>query len=92
MIASFRHKGLEKFFVSGKTTGIRADHAKRLRLILARLAAAQRAQDMALPGLRLHPLKGELKGHFAVNVSGNWRIVFRFQDPDAFDVDYLDYH
>lgn len=92
MIRSFRHKGLEKFFLTGKTSGIRADHAKRLRLILGRLAAARNPQDMALPGLRLHPLKGELKEFFAVNVSGNWRIVFRFQAQDVFDVDYLDYH
>ena len=92
MIRSFRHKGLEKFFVSGKTAGIRADHAKRLRLILARLSAAQVPGDMALPGLRLHPLKGGLKGYFAVDVSGNWRVMFRFEGLDAADVDYLDYH
>jgi proteic killer suppression protein len=92
MIQSFRHKGLEKFFVSGRTLGIRADHAKRLRLILARLSASQRPTDMALPGLRLHPLKGDLKGYFAVNVSGNWRVTFRFDGPDAADVDYVDYH
>jgi toxin HigB-1 len=92
MIESFRHKGLEKFFVSGKTSGIRADHAKKLRLILARLSASQRPGDMALPGLRLHPLKGALKGYFAVDVSGNWRVVFRFNGPDAVDVDYVDYH
>jgi len=92
MIRSFRHKGLEKFFVTGKASGIRADHAKRLRLILARLAASQRPGDMALPGLRLHPLKGGLRGHFSVDVSGNWRVVFRFDGQDATDVDYVDYH
>ncbi len=92
MITSFRHKGLETFFVSGTVSGIRPDHAKRLRLILARLSAAQAPRDMALPGLRLHPLKGSLKGYFAVSVSGNWRIIFRFDGPDAADVDYLDYH
>ncbi|HEY8750405.1 MAG TPA: type II toxin-antitoxin system RelE/ParE family toxin [Tepidisphaeraceae bacterium] len=92
MIKSFRHKGLEKFFGLGKTSGIRADHANRLRLILARLSAAQSPQDMALPGLNLHSLKGKLKGFFAVNVSGNWRVIFRFEAQDAADVDYLDYH
>ena len=92
MIKSFRHKGLEKFFLSGKTSGIRADHAKRLRLILARLSGVQTPRDMALPGLRLHALKGGLTGFFAVNVSGNWRVVFRFDGQDAMDVDYLDYH
>jgi len=92
MIQSFRHKGLEKFFVSGATSGIRGDHAKRLRLILARLSAAQKPGDMALPGLRLHPLKGGLTGYFAVDVSGNWRVVFRFDGQHAAGVDYVDYH
>jgi proteic killer suppression protein len=92
MIRSFRHKGLAKFLVTGSTAGIRADHARKLRLILGRLFAAKRPGDMALPGLRLHPLKGELTGFFAVNVSGNWRVVFRFIDEDAADVDYMDYH
>jgi proteic killer suppression protein len=92
MIQSFRHKGLEKFFLAGGTSGIRADHAKRLRLILGRLSVSQRPGDMALPGLRLHPLKGNLKGYFAVDVSGNWRVIFRFSGEDAADVDYVDYH
>jgi proteic killer suppression protein len=92
MIQSFRHKGLERFFVSGTMSGIRADHAKRLRLILARLSASENPGDMALPGLRFHPLKGDMKGYFAVNVSGNWRVVFRFEGLHARDVDYLDYH
>ena len=92
LIRSFRHKGLAKYFVTGKTAGIRADHAKRLRMILARLAAAQSPGDMALPGLRLHPLKGKLEGHFAVDLSGNWRITFRFDGQDVVDVDYVDYH
>jgi proteic killer suppression protein len=92
MIGSFRHKGLEKLFVSGKTTGIRPEQAKRLRLILARLSAAKTPQDMALPGLRFHPLKGNLEGSFAVNISGNWRVVFRFEAEEARDVDYIDYH
>ena len=92
MIQSFRHKGLEKFFTTGKTSGIRADHARRLRLILGRLASAQAPRDMALPGLRLHPLKGGLAGYFAVDVSGNWSVIFRFEGRDVFDVDYVDYH
>jgi proteic killer suppression protein len=92
MIKSFRHKGLEKFFLTGKTSGIDTSHSKRLRLILGRLSASQIPQDMALPGLRFHPLKGDLKGSFAVNVSGNWRVIFRFEAQDAIDVDYLDYH
>ena len=92
MINSFKHKGLEKYFSSGKKTGIRPEHAKRLRLILARLHAATEPRDMALPGLRLHELKGKLKGFWAVDVSGNWRVFFRFKGQDVFDVDYGDYH
>jgi proteic killer suppression protein len=92
MIRSFKHKGLEKFFVAGRVTGIQVAHAKRLRLILARLSASQRPGDMALPGLRLHPLKGDMKGRFAVDVSANWRVIFRFEGQDAVDVDYVDYH
>jgi toxin HigB-1 len=92
MIQSFRHKGLKEFFNTGRTKGSRTDQARRLRLILARLAAAQGPDDMALPGLRLHPLKGDRKGFFAVDVSGNWRIIFRFEGQDAFDVDLVNYH
>ncbi|MDP6788342.1 MAG: type II toxin-antitoxin system RelE/ParE family toxin [Rhodospirillales bacterium] len=65
---------------------------KRLRLILARLHASQSPRDMDLPGLGLHGLKGKLKGHYAVSVSGNWRVTFRFDGQDAMDVDYVDYH
>jgi proteic killer suppression protein len=92
MIQSFRHKGLEKFFLTGSLSGIRADHARKLRLVLARLSNARTPSDMALPGLRLHPLQGQLRGSFAVAISGNWRVTFRFRNPHAFDVDYLDYH
>ena len=92
MIDSFRHKGLTLFFRTGASSGIRADHARKLRLILGRLHAAQVPRDLALPGLRLHPLKGRLKGFYAVDVSGNWRVIFRFKGTDVFDVDYVDYH
>jgi len=92
MILSFKHKGLEKFFHSGIKSGIRPEHAQRLRLILARLNVSAEARDMALPGLRLHELKGKLKGFWAVDVSGNWRVWFRFQGKDVVDVDYDDYH
>lgn len=92
MIKTFKHKGLEVFFTLGKVTGVRPDHAKKLRLILARLNVSISPRDMALPGLRLHPLKGAWQGFYAVDVSGNWRVVFRFQGQDVFDVNYLDYH
>ncbi|MHC1753603.1 type II toxin-antitoxin system RelE/ParE family toxin [Humidesulfovibrio sp.] len=92
MIQSFSHKGLEDFFYDGTTRGIQVRHADRLARILDRLDAAEDVQDMGYPGSGLHPLKGELKGFWSVKVSGNWRVVFRFEDGNAFVVDYLDYH
>ncbi|MBI5903109.1 MAG: type II toxin-antitoxin system RelE/ParE family toxin [Deltaproteobacteria bacterium] len=92
MIKSFRHKGMKAFYSTGSKAGIQAKHADRLRLILARLDAAREPEDMNLPGLRLHRLSGGLKGFWAVEVSGNWRVIYRFEGQDAFDVDYLDYH
>ena len=92
MIRSFRHKGLQRFYLEGQASGIRPEHAKRLRLILGQLDASCRVADMDLPGLRLHSLKGRQKGFLAVNVNGNWRVVFRFEGQEAFDVDYIDYH
>ena len=92
MIKSFRHKGLKKLFETGSQQGVQPNHNNRLRLILARLDASQSPQDMSLPGLSLHPLKGKFKGFWAVSVSGNWRVIFKFEDNNAVDVDYIDYH
>jgi len=92
VIRGFKHKGLGKFFETGSKAGIRAQHAERLRLILGRLSAATNPGDMALPGLDLHPLKGDRKGAWAVSVSGNWRVRFTFVEKDADAVDYEDYH
>ena len=92
MIRGFKHKGLAKFFQTGSKSGIQAQHAERLRLILGRLSAATSSKDMGLPGLELHPLKGDRKGVWAVKVSGNWCVTFHFVEKDADDVDYEDYH
>jgi len=92
VIRGFRHKGLRRFFETGSTSGIQAQHVERLRLILARLNAATAPRDMALPGLDFHSLKGDRKGAWAVSVSGNWRVTFRFIGKDADAVDYEDYH
>lgn len=92
MIRSFSHKGLERFFTDGNKAGIRPEHAKRLRLILGLLAAAREVRDLSFPGSRLHPLRGDREGFWAVSVSGNWRLVFRFSDGEATEVDYVDYH
>ena len=92
MIRSFRHKWLRAFFERGTAQGIKASHVQRLSDILDLLHAANDAGDMRFPGSFLHPLKGKMKGYWAVRVSGNWRVIFRFEKGDAFDVDYLDYH
>jgi proteic killer suppression protein len=91
-ILTFRHKGLERFFLRGTTAGIQAKPARRLRLILGRVNVAREPRDMGLPGLDLHPLKGERKGTWAVSVSGNWRITFAFSGPDVVNVEYAVYH
>ncbi|QJD28852.1 type II toxin-antitoxin system RelE/ParE family toxin [Methylococcus geothermalis] len=92
MIKSFRHKGLQAFFESGAKTGIQADHADKLGRQLAVLNAARTSDEMNLPGWRLHPLKGNRTGLWAVKVSGNWRLTFGFEGEDAVLVDYQDYH
>jgi len=91
-IKGFRHKGLEQFFATGTKRGTQAIHADRLRLILGTLNAATTPMDMNLPGLGLHERHGGRKGTWAVKVSGNWRVTFRFTDKDAERVDYEDYH
>lgn len=92
MIKSFEHNGLERFFRAGSKAGIQPKHAPRLRLQLGRLDAAKGPQDMNLPGWKLHPLKGDLKGYWSVWVDENWRLVFKFEGEDALLVDYTGYH
>jgi proteic killer suppression protein len=92
VILSFAHKGLERFYRAGITSGIQAMHAKRLRLILTLLDAAVVVKDMDAPGLRLHRLKGEKKDIWAVTVQANWRVTFRFEGGNAEIVNYEDYH
>lgn len=92
MIKSFQHKGLEKLFYDGDKRGIQAQHAQRIADILDQLDASVAVQDMSFPGSGLHRLKGTLKGHWSVRVSGNWRITFRFESGNAYVVDYRDYH
>ena len=92
MIKSFRHKGLEAFFLAGTRKGIQPHHAAKLQVQLATLDNATGPEDMNAPAWRLHPLAGKLAGHWAVLVSGNWRLTFRFIGKDAELVDYQDYH
>jgi toxin HigB-1 len=92
MIRSIRHKGLRRLHQDDDPRGVIAEHVVKLRDILARLDAARTVADMDLPGFRLHPLKGALKGFWAVTVRANWRVIFSFDEGDALDVDYVDYH
>ncbi len=92
MIKSFRHKGLRKLFETGSTVGIQSGHAKRLRMQLAALDTAQSIDDMDISGFALHPLKGAMRGRWAISVNGNWRLTFEFNDGNAFALDYEDYH
>jgi proteic killer suppression protein len=92
MIVRFRHKGLEQLFTNGDTSGVSAQQVRKLRQILSFLNVSQEPADMNLPGFRLHPLKGERKGQWAVSVTGNWRIVFEFEDENVTNVDLVDYH
>jgi proteic killer suppression protein len=92
MIRSIRHKGLKRLHEDDDRRGVMAEHVDKLRDILARLDAVKTVADMDVPGFRLHPLKERARGVWAVTVRANWRVVFRFADPDAFDVDYVDYH
>ena len=91
MIKSFVHKGLEEFFLTGTTKGIQAKHAEKLEWILDLLDMATRPEQMRFAGSDLHKLKGDLKNHWSVKVSGNWRLTFRFEG-DACLVNYQDYH
>ena len=91
MIRTIRHKGLKKLFEQDDASGVNPEHVGKLRNILATLHAARTVDHMDLPGFRLHPLKGEFKGFWAVTVRANWRVIFRFS-VDAEEVDYVDYH
>ncbi len=92
MIKTFRHKGLQWYFETGSKAGIQPGHRKRLRMRLAALDTAMCIEDMDLPGFRLHRLKGDRKGSWAIEVSRNWRVVFSFEGGNTFAVDYEDYH
>src|SRR5690606_17677469 len=91
-VAGQDHKGLRRYYETGSTRGIQANHAKRLRMQLAALDTAVEMADLDIPGYGLHPLKGNRKGIWAITVSGNWRLTFEFSDGNAYLLDYEDYH
>jgi len=92
MIQKFKHKGLKRLYESGISSGVNPQHVTWIRKILALLETAETLEDMDLPGLGLHPLRGDRKGTWAVKASGNWRITLKIQNGDVFDVNYEDYH
>lgn len=92
VIKSFRHRGIKRFFEDGSKAGIQPKHEARLRILLTTLNLASTPLDMKRDGWDWHPLKGDLKGHWSVSVSGNWRLTFSFENEDAILVDYQDYH
>ena len=92
MIKTFRHKGLEAFFRTGSKAGIQPHHAEKMRVRLTALDSATGPDDMNAPAWKLHPLTGNLAGHYAIAVNGNWRMTFMFEGEDAILVDYQDYH
>ena len=92
MIRTFRHRGLRRMYEHGDSSRVRADQAERIALALADLDAAEKPSDLDMPGYRLHPLKGSLRGFWSIAITANWRIIFRFESGDACDVDLVDYH
>ena len=92
MIKSFNHKGLEKFYESGSTKGIQANHAKELRMQLSSLDTAQSINDMDIPGYRLHQLTGNRRGIWTISVNANWRLTFEFEEGNIYILNYEDYH
>ena len=92
MIRTFRHRGLKRLYERDDPSGVGADLANRTALALADLDDASKLGDIDLPGYRLHPLKGDMKGLWSISFSGNWRITFRFEGGDVYDVDLIDYH
>ncbi|MEQ8363046.1 MAG: type II toxin-antitoxin system RelE/ParE family toxin [Cyclobacteriaceae bacterium] len=92
MIENFKSKALKKFFVKGDDSKINPNHRKRIKRILFVLNNGKKLEDFNMPGWNFHPLKGNLKGMYAIEVSGNFRVIFRFENGKVMDVDYLDYH
>jgi len=92
MVRSFKHRGLKRLYERNDRRGVRPDLLEAVQEILTVLDSATTPQELDLPGYRLHPLKGDLKGFWSVTVRANWRVVFRFTGLDAFDVELIDYH
>lgn len=92
MIVGFRHKGLKLFYEKGDTSKLQPQHVSKIRLILTRLDAATTPEELNVPGYSLHQLKGDLKAFWSVKVDKNYRIIFKIENENIRDVDYIDYH
>lgn len=92
MIGSFKHKALEKLYTDDSRRGLPHELVERLQLILSVLAQAKQIAELQRPSFRLHPLKGNYKGFWAITVRANWRVVFRFVNETAYEIDFVDYH
>jgi proteic killer suppression protein len=92
MIKSWQHKGLKRFYLTGDKSGVIAEHAKKLKVILQLLDAADAPEKLNLQGLGFHKLQGKLKSFYSVTVRANWRVIFQFHEQDATLVNYIDYH
>ena len=92
MIVSIQHKGLKRLWTKDDVSKLPPDQVEKIRDILTLLDGAEKVSDMNFPGSALHPLKGGLADHWLVTVKANWRIIFQFEDGNAYLIDYLDYH
>ncbi|WP_424973324.1 type II toxin-antitoxin system RelE/ParE family toxin [Dinoroseobacter sp. S76] len=92
MIKTIKHKGLKRYYERGDKSKLPADRMARIRLVMTVLDTANELADIDRPGWRLHPLKGDLQGFYAIDITGNYRMIFRFEDGDIWDLDYTDYH
>jgi toxin HigB-1 len=92
VIGNFRHKGLRQLFELDSPKGVNAEHVRKLKQILALMQVAERIEDLEVPTFRLHALKGDRKGWWSITVRANWRVVFRFANGIALDIDLVDYH
>jgi proteic killer suppression protein len=92
MIKNFKHKGLRLLYEDGNRKGISPEHMRKVRQILAVLNVALTIDALRLPTFDLHALKGDRQGIWSVKVQGNWRLTFRFEDGEASDINYEDYH
>jgi toxin HigB-1 len=92
MIDGLKHKGLKLLFEEDNPRGVNPEHVRKLKQIPSVLNAADTIEGVNLPTFSLHPLKGAMKGLWAVTVRANWRVVFRFENGRASEVDLIDYH